>query len=209
MSNDNQRTFIKMSEEPQKSLFNALKAWPLSRKLSLAAVALLCMVFFAVLIIQSRTADYSLLFANLSSADAAQVINRLKEQKVPYLLEDGGKSIFIPADKVYESRLELAGSGLPRGGGVGFEIFDNQSFGLTDFTQKVNYRRALQGELARTINSLGPVEGARVHLALPEKRLFKDQQEMATASIILKLVPGGVLTESQVQGIVHLVAGSV
>lgn len=198
-----------MSEEPQKSLIDALKAWPLARKLSLVAVAALCMVFFAILIIQSRTADYSLLFANLSSADAAQVINRLKEQKIPYKLEDGGKSIFIPADKVYESRLELAGSGLPRGGGVGFEIFDNQSFGLTDFTQKVNYRRALQGELARTISSLGPVEGARVHLALPEKRLFKDQQQKGTASIILKIVPGGTLTESQVQGIVHLVAGSV
>jgi flagellar M-ring protein FliF len=162
-----------------------------------------------MLIIQSRSADYSLLFANLTSADASAVIDKLKEQKLAYQIKDGGTSIFVPADKVYELRLELAGNGLPRGAGVGFEIFDKQSFGLTDFAQKVNYRRALQGELARTISSLDPVVAARVHLAMPEKRLFKDQQEQATSSIILKLVPGRTLTEAQIQGIVHLVAGSV
>lgn len=91
-----------------------------------------------------------------------------KRTKIPYRLEDGGRDIMIPADKVYEARIELAGSGLSEGG-VGFEIFDKQSFGMTDFAQKVNYRRALQGELMRTITSLAPVESARIHLALPEK----------------------------------------
>ncbi len=198
-----------MAEESRKTLIDAIKAWPVSRKLSLVAVTLLCLAFFAVLIAQSRTVDYSLLFANLSSSDAARVIEKLKEQKIPYRLEDGGKAIHIPADRVYESRLELAAAGLPQGGGVGFEIFDKQSFGMTDFAQKVNYRRALQGELARTISSLGPVESARVHLALPENRLFSDQQQAATSSVIVKLVPGQALREDQIQGIVNLVAGSV
>jgi flagellar M-ring protein FliF len=105
--------------------------------------------------------------------------------------------------------LSLASLGLPQGGGVGFEIFDKQSFALTDFVQKVNYSRALQGELARTIASLGPVETARVHLALPEKRLFKDQQKPATASVIIKLSPGKRLSEAQVEGVVHLVSNSI
>lgn len=198
-----------MAENSPPTFIDALKKWPTSRKLSLAAVALLSLVFFAVLIAQSRSIDYSLLFANLSSADAAQVMEKLKEQKIPYRLEDGGKAIHIPADRVYETRIELAGNGLPQGGGVGFEIFDKQSFGMTDFAQKINYRRALQGELARTISSLSPVESARVHLAMPENRLFKEQQREVTSSVILKLVPGQTLREDQIQGIVNLVAGSV
>jgi flagellar M-ring protein FliF len=136
------------------------------------------------------------------------VVDWLKGRKIPYRLEDGGKDIMIPADKVYEARIELAGAGLAEGG-VGFEIFDRQSFGLTDFAQKVNYHRALQGELMRTITSLAPVEAARVHLALPEKRLFRDQQKVATASVIVKLHSGRTLKEVQLQGIIHLVAGSV
>ena len=149
------------------------------------------------------------LFAQMESADAAEVVEWLKERKIPYRLESNGTAIHIPADKVYETRLELAGAGLPRGGGVGFEIFDKQSFGMTDFTQKINYLRAQQGELSRTIASLAPVEGARVHLALPEKRLFTEQQKAGSASVILKLGAGRQLKESQIQGIVHLIAGSV
>lgn len=196
-------------EEKKKNIVDVIKEWPLSRKLSLAGVALLCLVFFAVLIVQSQQADYSLLFGNLSERDAASVIAKLKEQKVPYRLEDQGKAIYVPAEQVYQTRIELAGAGLPRGGGVGFEIFDKQNFGMTDFAQKVNYLRALQGELDRTIASLDPVEAARVQLALPQKRLFQDQQEKATASVLLKLVSGQTLSKDQIQGIVHLVAGSV
>jgi len=198
-----------MADEKKKSLFNVMKGWPLQRKLSLAGVALISAMVFAIIIFQARVADYSLLYANLPTSDATAVVNLLKEKKVDYRLEEGGRSIFVPADQLYELRLDMAGAGLPKGGGVGFEIFDKTSFGMTDFAQKVNYRRALEGELARTIGSLDPVEGARVHLALPEKRLFKEQQKEASASVILKLVPGGRLKESQIQGIVHLVAGSV
>jgi len=164
---------------------------------------------FAVIIIQSQTATQQLLYANLNETDAGSVVNWLKGQKIPYQLKNDGKNIWVPADKLYETRLELAASGLPSGGGVGFEIFDKQSFALTDFVQKVNYTRALQGELARTISSLGPVEATRVHLALPEKRLFENQQKAATASVIVTLKPGRTLDKDQVQGVVHLVAGSV
>ncbi len=133
----------------------------------------------------------------------------LKNQKIEYTLKNGGKDIWVPADKIYQTRLDLAANGLPSGGDVGFEVFDKQNFALTDYVQKVNYTRALQGELARTITSLAPVESTRVHLALPEKRLFKNQQKSGTASVIVTLVPGKSLDQAQVEGIIHLVAGSV
>lgn len=189
--------------------FDAIAKWPLQRKLAFGAAILVCAALFTVIILQAQVADYRLLYGNLSSVDASSVISKLKDQKVPYRLEDGGASIFVPADQVYEIRLDLAGAGLPQGSGIGFEIFDKQSFGVTDFTQKINYQRALQGELARTIATLAPVEAARVHLALPAKRLFKEQQDAATASVILKLVQGRQLSEAQTQGIVNLVAGSI
>lgn len=199
---------VKQTTPSKKTVLDVITEWSLARKLSLVGVTLVSILLFGAIIMQSQVADYSLLFANLPSRDASSVVEWLKERKIPYRLEDGGKDILIPADKVYEARIDLAGSGLAEGG-VGFEIFDKQSFGMTDFAQKVNYRRALQGELTRTITSLGPVEGARIHLALPEKRLFREQQQAATASVIVKLTSGRSLKESQLQGIVHLVAGSV
>ncbi len=193
----------------RKNMLTLVKEWPLSRKVALAAVTVISMALFAVLIIQARTADYQLLYANLAEKDAAPVVSWLKGQKISYQLKNNGKNIWIPADQLYETRLELASSGLPSGGGVGFEIFDKQSFALTDFVQKVNYTRALQGELARTITSLAPVEATRVHLAIPEKRLFKNQQKNTKASIVVTLAKGRTLDKSQVQGIIHLVSGSV
>ncbi len=195
-------------ESEKKNLLDVIMEWSLARKLSLIGATAVSILLFSLIMMQSQVADYSLLFANLPSRDASSVIEWLKDRKIPYRLEDAGRDIMIPADKVYEARIELAGSGLSEGG-VGFEIFDKQSFGMTDFAQKVNYRRALQGELMRTITSLAPVEAARIHLALPEKRLFREQQQAATASIIVKLTSGRSLKESQIQGIVHLVAGSV
>ncbi len=193
----------------KKTLWQLLKQWPLRRKLMAVAVLAVTLGLFLVLIIQSRLADQQLLYANLTETDASSVVNWLRGQRIPYHLENGGKNIWIPADKLYEARIDLAANGLPSGGGVGFEVFDKQSFALTDYVQKVNYTRALQGELARTITSLDPVEAARVHLALPEKRLFKEQQKEATASVIVTLAQGRALDNSQVKGIVHLVAGSV
>jgi len=193
----------------KKNLAQLVQTWPLTRKLATGAVVVISIALFALLIIQARTADQQLLYANLAMNDASGVVSWLKNQKIDYTLKNGGRDIWIPADQIYQSRLDLAANGMPTGGGVGFEIFDKQSFALTDYVQKVNYTRALQGELSRTITSLAPVESTRVHLALPEKRLFKNQQKSGTASVIVTLVPGKHLDQQQVQGIIHLVAGSV
>jgi len=191
------------------ALAATIGAWPLPRKIALAAVTAITLGLFALIIVQARTADYQLLYGNLADADASAVVDWLKGHNVPFQLANNGHNVLIPAKNVHETRLSLASLGLPQGGGVGFEIFDKQSFALTDFVQKVNYSRALQGELSRTIASLGPVETARVHLALPEKRLFKEQQKPATASVIIKLAPGKRLSEPQIEGIVHLVSSSI
>ncbi|SHO50706.1 flagellar basal-body MS-ring/collar protein FliF [Desulfopila aestuarii] len=193
----------------RKNFLQLAKDWPMPRKIATGAVLLICIALFAVLIIQARVADQQLLYANLTESDAASVVNWLKAQRIPYSLKNNGKNIWVPADKLYETRLDLAANGLPSGGSVGFEVFDNQSFALTDYVQKVNYTRALQGELARTISSLEPVESTRVHLAIPEKRLFKDQQKLTTASVIVTLAPHRTLSGEQVKGIVHMVAGSI
>jgi flagellar M-ring protein FliF len=190
-------------------LVATVTGWPLSRQISLAAVTLICLSLFAFIIIQARAVDYQRLYGNLAETDASAMIEWLKGENIPYRLADNGRTLLIPAKNIYETRLGMASAGLPQGGGVGFEIFDKQSFAITDFVQKVNYARALQGELARTIASLGPVETARVHLALPEKRLFKDQQQPATASVILRLASGRRLGETQIEGIVHLVSSSI
>ena len=193
----------------RKNIFTLIREWPLSRKLATGAVLLISLGLFAILIFQARTADQQLLYANLEMNDAAAVAEWLKSQKIDYTLKNGGRDIWISSPLIYQTRLELAANSLPSGGSIGFEVFDKQSFALTDYVQKVNYTRALQGELARTISSLAPVDSTRVHLALPEKRLFKSQQATATASVIVTLVPGKSLDQKQVQGIIHLVAGSV
>lgn len=193
----------------RKNIFTLVREWPMPRKIGLGAILAISIALFAVLIIQARSVNEQLLYANLPPTDASQIINWLKEQNIAYSLKNQGKDIWIPADKIYQTRLDLAAGGMPSGGGVGFEIFDKQSFALTDYVQKVNMTRALQGELARTITSLAPVEATRVHLALPEKRLFNKQPKKATASVILTLHSGKNLTPQQVQGVVHLVASSV
>lgn len=193
----------------RKNLMQLIQEWPLSRKIATAAVLLMAVALSIVLVIQAKTADQQLLYANLSMADAGSVSSWLKNQKIDYTLRNEGKDIWVAANQLYQTRLELAANGLPSGGGVGFEVFDKQSFALSDYVQKVNYTRALQGELARTITSLAPVESTRVHLALPEKRLLKNQQKNATASVIVTLHPGKSLDKKQVQGIIHLIAGSV
>jgi flagellar M-ring protein FliF len=149
------------------------------------------------------------LFTNLSQDDAGRIVQALRDEKVEYVLDDGGRAILVPAERLYELRLALASRGLPEGGGVGFELFDRQTLGQTDFLQHLNYQRALQGELARTISELGGVESARVHLALPERSLFVSQDRRPSASVVVKLAPGRALSRAQIDGIVNLVAASV
>lgn len=164
--------------------------------------------FFYVLQ-QAKIANYGVLFSGLEPQDAGQIITQLGGQKCPYLLADGGRTIKIPQNMIYETRIHLATMGLPEGGGVGFEIFDKSKLGITDFMQRVNYNRALQGELARTIGQLSAVESARVMLVVPERSLFVSEEHKPSASVVLRLKRGKGLSENQVEGISNLVACSV
>jgi flagellar M-ring protein FliF len=156
----------------------------------------------------SSSPNYSVLFTNLSDRDGGAVIAQLSQMNVPYRNADGG-TILVPADKVHEARLKLASQGLPKGSIVGFEILESQKFGLTQFQEQLNYQRGLEGELARSIQSLAPVASARVHLALPKSSGFLRDHQAPTASVLLQLHPGKTLDRAQVAGIVHLVASSV
>lgn len=153
--------------------------------------------------------QYSYLYTELSTEDTAAVVEKLKAGQVPYRLDASGTRIEVPEERVHELRLELASAGLPRGGGVGFEIFDKSQLGSTEFEQQVNLRRALEGELSRSIGTLRGVQSARVHLVIPERRLFVAGQERASASVVLKLRSPEAATREEVAGIVHLVASAV
>ena len=174
--------------------------------LSTVAAAVLITAFFGY---RSTETTWGTLFSNLDRDDAAAVVAKLKEMKVPYRLEGEGGSIEVPQQRVRELRLELAGGGLPRGGGIGFESFDKMRLGATEFEQRVLYRRSLEGELSRTIDTIASVQSSRVHLVLPERSVFVGRAEPASASIVLKLRPGRVLGASEIAGVVHLVSSSV
>jgi len=151
----------------------------------------------------------SVLFSGLASEDAGVIVQKLTEQKIAYRLSADGGTIEVPANKVYDMRLQMATQGLPQGGNVGLELFDKSNFGMTEFTERLNYQRALQGELKRTISQLAPVVDARVHIAMPEEKLYESEQNPVTASVVLKLRRGMPLADEQVGGIVHLVASAV
>ncbi|MEE8422943.1 MAG: flagellar basal-body MS-ring/collar protein FliF [Thermodesulfobacteriota bacterium] len=179
------------------------------KKISYLAFIGVVVAGLVVFVLWSQQPVYRVLYANLDPDDAGTVISKIKEQRILYKVEDGGRTILVPKEMVYDVRLDLASQGLPQGGGVGFEIFDRTNLGMSEFVQKINYRRALQGELARTIAQLTEVNGARVHLAMPEPSLFLRDEKKTTASVILKLASGTRLNNSQVRGIVHLVANSI
>ena len=186
-----------------------MMAQPPARRVMMAAVGLGSLAGVLALAWWVQRPMYRPLFTNLGQQDAASIVEALRAEKVPFQLEDGGRAVLVPAEKLYELRLSLASRGLPEGGGVGFEIFDKQSLGQTDFVQRLNYQRALQGELGRTIGELGGVESARVHLALPERSLFVAEDRRPSASVVVKLASGRALSPAQIDGIVHLVASSV
>lgn len=187
-------------------LIEQLKAFAREKPMIVAVGVAALAAAIALAVLMNQGPEYQTLYAQLSAEDSGAVIEKLKEKRVPYRVD--GSAISVPADKVYETRMELAGAGLPQGGGVGFEIFDKSAFGVTDFVQKVNYKRALQGELARTITQIKEIDSARVHLAIPEKGVFLDDQKKARASVIVKLKAGKQLTQGQVSSIVNLVANS-
>ncbi|MBV8659140.1 MAG: flagellar M-ring protein FliF [Burkholderiales bacterium] len=153
--------------------------------------------------------DYQVLFGDLAQADAAAMTAELDRMKIPYRLDNGGNTILVPAEQVYKTRLKLVGRDLPLHGTVGFELFNNTDIGMTEFAQKVNYQRAIQGELTRTILAIEEIQSARVHLAIPEQTLFKKTSDAAKASVSIGLKRGKTLKPTQIQGIQRLVAASV
>jgi flagellar M-ring protein FliF len=157
----------------------------------------------------ARTPDYRVLFSNVTDRDGGAIIAALQQINVPYRTAEGGGAILVPADRVYESRLRLAQQGLPRGGSIGFELLENQRIGTSQFVEQVNFQRALEGELARTVQALGSVQGARVHLAIPRPSVFVRDQQKPSASVLVSLFPGRTLDPAQLAGITHLVASSV
>ncbi len=154
------------------------------------------------------TPEYRVLYGNLSEQDGGAIIDALQQMNVPYKFSEGG-ALTVPAAQVHEVRLHLAGQGLPKGGTVGFELMENEKFGTSEFLEQVNYKRALEGELARSVQTLAAVQGARIHLAIPKPTVFVREQELPTASVVLALYPGRVLDSGQVNAIVHLVSSSV
>lgn len=175
--------------------------------LIVAAAAVIAIVIAMVL--WAKQPSYSVLYNNLSDEDGGAIVTQLTQMNITYRFAENGGALMVPEANVHELRLRLAQQGLPKGGSVGFELLDKEKFGISQFSEQVNYQRALEGELARTIESLGPVKSARVHLAMPKPTLFVREQKAPSASVTLTLQPGRALDEGQIQAIVHMVSSSV
>ena len=180
-----------------------------AQRLSVGCATLVLVAGLATLAFWSSRADYGLLYGRLSDGEAAKVIAALDDAKVPYKVGAGGSSILVPTDKVHVMRMQLAGRGIPRGDGVGFEIFDKPNFGISDFVQRANYVRAVQGELARTIAQLDEIDSARVMIVLPENRLLLEKDKYATASVFVRVRGNSQLQPQSINSIRFLVANSV
>ncbi|UXY14592.1 flagellar basal-body MS-ring/collar protein FliF [Chitiniphilus purpureus] len=183
-------------------------ALSMGRRLAMLAGVAAVIALIVGFALWSREPAYRVLFTNIPDAEGGAIIQALQQANVPYRLEGGG-TISVPADQVYDLRLRLAAQGLPKSGNVGFELMDNQKFGISQFAEQVNYQRAIEGELARSIQTVAAVDQARVHLAIPKQTVFLRDQQKPTASVMLTLRPGRVLDDAQVAGIVHLVSSSV
>jgi flagellar M-ring protein FliF len=192
-----------------RQFLQVLRSIPTGRKISLALSTAVVIAGFAALLLWVNKPDYQVLFANLDTADASKITQKLAEKKTPYQLKEGGSAILVPSEVVYQLRLEMAGDGLPRGQNVGFEIFNDMPFGTTEFVQRLKYKQALQGELARTIMGFESIAQARVHIVPAGDSLFAEAERPATASVVLRLHGGRSLDNRQIQGIINLVARAV
>ena len=185
---------------------NRLRANP---KIPLMVASAAAVAILVAMVLWAKSPDYRTLFSNLSDQDGGAIVTQLTQMNVPYRFADNGGALEVPADKVHELRLRLAQLGLPKGGTVGFELLDQEKFRISQFSEQVNYQRALEGELSRTIETLGPVKSARVHLAMPKPSLFVREQKAPSASITVNLEPGRALDEGQISAVVHLVSSAV
>ncbi len=191
------------------SLFGLLNKFSLQQKILLGATVAIMLILFSALLFFLNEPNYSPLYANLTEEDAAKVIDHLSQQKIPYQIDDNGRTIKVPKENVYETRLTLAGKGIPAAGIIGYEIFDKNTMGMSEFMQKLNYKRALEGELARTIIQQDGVEGVRVHIVIPERSIFKDEEKLPTASVVLKLKGNYSMSKNNMTAIANLISSSV
>ncbi|MBL8393730.1 MAG: flagellar M-ring protein FliF [Candidatus Accumulibacter sp.] len=175
--------------------------------LMVAIAALIALVVAAATLL--RQSEFRILFSNIGERDGGAIIAVLEQMNVPFRFNDSGSAILVPAARVHDVRLRLASQGLPRGGAVGFELMENQKFGISQFAEQLNYQRGLEGELARTIQSIAAVQAARVHLAIPKPSVFMREELKPSASVLLNLYPGRSLDPAQIAGIQNLVAASV
>ncbi|MBL3525132.1 flagellar M-ring protein FliF [Serratia plymuthica] len=199
-------TAAESRENGLQALWDRLRANP---KIPLLIAASAAIAIVVALLLWAKSPDYRVLYSNLNDRDGGAIVTQLTQMNIPYRFAENGAALMIPADKVHETRLRLAQQGLPKGGAVGFELLDQEKFGISQFSEQINYQRALEGELSRTIESLGPVQNARVHLALPKPSLFVREQKSPSASVTLTLQPGRALDDGQINAIVYMVSSSV
>jgi len=201
-----------MAQTPRETLlaltrgFNQLSN---GRKIGLIAGVAGVIALVVVLVITAGRQEYKVLFANIAEKDGGAIISQLSQMNVPYRIAEGGGAILVPSEMVYKVRLQLAAQGLPKSGGVGFELMESQKFGVSQFVEQVNYQRALEGHLARTIQAMPEIEEARVHLAIPRPSVFVRESQKPSAAILVQLRPGRVLDPGQVAGVVHLVSSAI
>lgn len=188
---------------------NAFSQIPPGKRFAALAIGAVTLGLMIALIAWSQKPTFQVLFSGLTNEDAGKIVEKLRTSKVPYKLDSGGSTILVPAEKVYDTRLAIAGEGLLSGGTVGFEIFDTPKLGMTDFVQTLNYQRAIQGELSRTIQAMAGVEKARVHIVIPKRSVFSEREELPSASVVVSLKSGRGLPEGQVAAISQLISGSV
>lgn len=179
------------------------------KRIALVGITTLVLLTFLAVSYVGNQKTYAYLYTNLEPQDAAAIVEKLKTTQVPYRIDADGRAILVPEDRIAPLRLELASSGLPRGGGVGFELFDRSQLGATEFEQQVSLRRALEGELTRSILTIQGVQAARVHLVMPERRLFVAKESQPSASVVLKLANASAFGKRETAGIVHLVSAAV
>jgi flagellar M-ring protein FliF len=202
-------TAAAQAQTPQNKTQEWLTRIRANPKIPLMIAGAAAIAIIVALVLWAKTPDYKVLYSNLADQDGGAIVTQLTQMNVPYRFSDNGSAIEVPADKVYDLRLRLAQQGLPKGGAVGFELLDQEKFGISQFSEQINYQRALEGELARTIETLGPVKTARVHLAMPKPSLFVREQKSPSASVTLSLEAGRALDEGQISAVVHMVSSAV
>ena len=190
------------------SMAQLMLGMPSQQKLGLMVAIATTVALLAGLWMWGQSPDFRVLYANMSERDGGAVIEALQQQNIAYKFSEGG-TLMVPADKVHEVRLNMAAQGLPRGGTAGFELLENQKFGTSQFLEQINYQRALEGELARSVQTMAAVANARVHLAIPKPTVFVKEKQKPSASVVLALNAGRSLDEGQVNAIVHLISSSV